>query len=86
MCSQTTVLLTAGSNSPQGLELVEVAQSDSETSIGMHSTSVVEPTAEATSMRQQLLTALSLLKHLAHNSPAACGALTDAGILHTARR
>lgn len=68
------------------MDLVEVAESEAESSIGMHSTSVVEPTAEAGSTRQQLLTGLSLLKHLAHNSQPACAALTEAGILQTARR
>ena len=82
----TTKNCNAGDSSPRVLDVVELAASDSESSIGMHSTSVVEPTAEANSTRQQLLTALSLLKHLAHNSPAACSALIDAGVLHTVRR
>ena len=82
----TRATCISGGSNLKGLELTELAQSDSESSVGMHSTSVVEPSAEAASTRQQLLTALSLLKHLAHNSPDACRALVDADIMHTARR
>ena len=61
-------------------------QSDSESSLGLHSTSMVEPHAEAAGTRQQLLIAVSLLKHLAHNGPQACAALVQAGVMDTVRR
>ena len=61
-------------------------QSDSQSSLGLHSTSMVEPQAEAAGTRQQLLIAISLLKHLAHNGTQACTALVQAGVMDTVRR
>lgn len=58
----------------------------SESSVGLHSDSLVEPNSGAACTRQQLLLALSLLKHLAHNSPTACDALIHAGLIDSARR
>ncbi|KAL0055596.1 hypothetical protein WJX82_002269 [Trebouxia sp. C0006] len=72
--------LQPGNGSP---ELLSAA---SESSLGVHSTSVVQPNSEADATRQQLLMALSLLKHLAHNSPAACEAIVAAGVMDTVRR
>ncbi len=64
----------------------ELLSADSESNLGVHSTSVVQPNSEATATRQQLLMALSLLRHLAHDSPAACEAIVAAGVMDTARR
>ncbi|DBB03962.1 TPA: hypothetical protein ACH3X1_013032 [Trebouxia sp. C0004] len=64
----------------------ELLSLDSESSLEVHSTSLVQPNSEATATRQQLLIALSLLKHLAHNSPAACEAIVAAGVMDTVRR
>ena len=64
----------------------ELLSAHSESSHGVHSTSLVQPNSEATATRQQLLMALSLLKHLAHNSPAACEAIVAAGVMDTVRR
>ncbi|DBA67372.1 TPA: hypothetical protein ACH3X2_001663 [Trebouxia sp. C0005] len=69
-----------------GTGSLELLSADSESSLGIHSTSVVQPNSEATATRQQLLMALSLLKHLAHNSPAACEAIVAAGVMDTVRR
>lgn len=59
---------------------------ESECSVGQHNDFYVEPCSEAACTRQQLLMAISLLKHLAHNSPAAGEALTCAGVMDTIRR
>ncbi len=64
----------------------ELLSADSESSLGVHSTSVVQLNSAATATRQQLLMALSLLKHLAHDSPAACEAIVAAGVMDTVRR
>lgn len=59
---------------------------ESECSVGLHTGSFIEPGGEAACTRQQLLMAISLLKHLAYNSPAAGEALTRAGVMDTVRR
>ena len=64
----------------------QVTGTESECSVGLHNDSFVEPCNEATGTRQQLLMAISLMKHLAHNSPAAGEALTCAGVMDTIRR
>ena len=64
----------------------ELAQTNSESSQGLLSTSLVEPQGEAASTRQQLLIALSLLKHMAHHSPSACEAMVAAGAMDPVRR
>ena len=64
----------------------QIIGAESECSIGLHNNSFIEPCSEAACTRQQLLMAISLLKHLAHNSPAAGEALTCAGVMDTIRR
>ena len=64
----------------------QIIGAESECSIGLHNDSFLEPCSEAACIRQQLLMAISLLKHLAHNSPAAGVALTCAGVMDTIRR
>ena len=67
----------------EGKQIIGV---ESECSVGQHIDSIIEPCNEVACTRQQLLMAISLLKHLAHNSPAAGEALTCAGVIDTTRR
>ena len=69
-----------------GMAEAKLMKVESESSVGLHSDSLVEPSSEAACTRRQLLLALSLLKHLAHNSPTACEALIHAGLIESARR
>ena len=64
----------------------QIIGAESECSVGLYSDSFIEPCNEVAYTRQQLLTAISLLKHLAHNSPAAGEALTYVGVMDTIRR
>ncbi len=70
----------------EAAEEAELVQVGSESSLGLHSTSLVEPNNEAVSTRQQLLMALSLLKHLAHSGPSACEAMVSAGVMNSVTR
>ena len=84
ICSE--MIHCAGPDSVAVAEERQPTNAESECSVGLHSGSYVEPCSEAACTRQQLLMAISLLKHLAHNSPAAGEALVGAGVMDTARR
>ena len=78
--------VSAATDEPQSWQVVKLAEVESQSSAGLHSRSLVDASKETGSNRHQLLTALSLLKHLAHNSPASCLALLEAGMLDIASR
>ena len=84
LCSE--MIHCAGPDSVAVVEEKEATNAESECSVGLHSGSYVEPCSQAACTRQQLLMAISLLKHLAHNSPAAGEALVGAGVMDTIRR
>ena len=86
MPAYTLMLTCAGADNASMEEERQLTEVESVSSIGLRSNSLVEPDAEAASTRQQLLIALSLIKHLAHNSPTACEALAHAGVMDTVRR
>lgn len=75
-------MLLAG---PDAVDMTEPQGQEFKSSAGFGS-SFIEPCTEAACTRQQLLLAISLLKHLAYNRPDAGEALTDAGVMDTIRR
>lgn len=83
-CSE--IMHCAGPDSVAMAEEKQPTNAEAECSVGLHSGSYVEPCSEAVCTRQQLLMAISLLKHLAHNSPVAGEALVCAGVMDTIRR